>query len=443
MSLTIKAYLNAIRLPTRPSKSFIFFKGSEFSGSNNFLIPNAERILKSHNYRDHKAIFLKPTSCYNHLMTATIHQVNRGPAQGGLRYSNYETMDELLDDGIRLSLGMSQKSALANLWWGGGKGIITKNEKFDSDPIHKKRIFNEYGTFVSELNGCYYTAEDVGTSTEDMNNVFEKTRYVTCISPELGGSGNPSSYTALGVVSAIIQMTKILQSKGKMPQDKDLTIGIQGLGNCGSCVLYELISRMKFKRIHATDISPDVVERVQNKVNDLMKTYSGEKPIIEIVVQKPKEKLNPGNHILVPCALGGVITKEFVLSTDDVSNGTRMICGSANNQLESDQVAQLLHDRGILYCPDFIVNRMGIVNCANEMYGKLKDDLLISSHYDPKEQYSIPRILGQIYTDSETNDKNMLDSAKILADKMIKMNHPIMGDRFNKIVDSNYNLTDW
>ena len=104
-------------------------------------------------------------------------------------------------DGIRLSKGMTHKNALAGLWWGGGKGVISRPQLADfKDPHVRDTLFSEYGEFMSSLRGCYITAEDVGTNTTDMGSIFSKTRFITCIPSTLGGSGNPSSATALGVI---------------------------------------------------------------------------------------------------------------------------------------------------------------------------------------------------------------------------------------------------
>lgn len=149
-------------------------------------------------------------------------------------------------------------------------------------------------------------------------------------------------------------------------------------------------------------------------------------------VANSNDVLNCGADIIIPCALGGTITREIAESG---LIGTSMICGAANNQLESDDVAQILHDRGIVYCPDFVVNRMGIVNCADEMYGRMKDDPRVSAHYDLNVPHSIPHVLRSIFETSRSTEVNMVTSAKEMADREINKEHPMFGQRFDQILD--------
>ena len=153
------------------------------------------------NFRQHEGMLFQISQKYDILFGAFIHKTNRGQASGGLRYWNYNSMHDFIFDGIRLSKGMTRKNALANLWWGGGKGIMVHNPKYNkSDVKMREAIYKDYGRFITSINGCYITAEDVGTCEEDMGNIFTQTRFTTCIPASVGGSGNPSSATALGVV---------------------------------------------------------------------------------------------------------------------------------------------------------------------------------------------------------------------------------------------------
>ncbi len=153
---------------------------------------------------EHEGWFCKVSDQYDMIHGAFVHRTNRGQAAGGVRYWNYDSIEDYFRDGLRLGAGMTFKNALAGLWWGGGKGVIAHNPKYDKmNPEVREKIYKEYGSFMSTLNGCYVTAEDVGTSVEDMANVFSGTRFTTCIPPEFGGSGNPSAPTARGVISGM------------------------------------------------------------------------------------------------------------------------------------------------------------------------------------------------------------------------------------------------
>ena len=139
-------------------------------------------------------------------------------------------MDAYFQDGLRLSNGMTNKNALAGLWWGGGKGIVSYNpENNRPDPKIREYLFKEYGKFNTSLRGAYITAEDIGTNVVDLGNIFSTTRFVTCIPKEGGGSGNPSDYTARGLVAGI---ESAFDYQGTTVKGK--TICLQGVGNCGA-----------------------------------------------------------------------------------------------------------------------------------------------------------------------------------------------------------------
>lgn len=148
--------------------------------------------------RGHEAVFLAVGPESGALFGAFLHATSRGQAQGGLRRCPYTDLAAFLSDGLRLSWGMSRKIALAGLWWGGGKGLIASSEEPDAEG--RRALYREYGDFVSSLGGCYVTAEDAGTRPDDIANVFERTRFVTCIPAGFGGAGNPAPATAAGVV---------------------------------------------------------------------------------------------------------------------------------------------------------------------------------------------------------------------------------------------------
>ena len=191
------------------------------------LQPIADYFIRDkRDFIKHEGWFCKVSENYDMLLGAFVHRTNRGQAAGGVRYWDYDSVESYFRDGLRLGAGMTFKNALAGLWWGGGKGVIAHNPKVDRmNPEVREKIYKEYGTFISTLNGCYVTAEDVGTSVKDMANVFSETRFTTCIPSEFGGSGNPSVPTARGVISgmeAALEFLGLGTLEGK-------TIALQGI----------------------------------------------------------------------------------------------------------------------------------------------------------------------------------------------------------------------
>jgi len=165
-------------------------------------------------FQQHEGVFVQLSSKYDTLLGAFVHHTNRGQAAGGVRYWMYDKMADYFRDGLRLGKGMTHKNALAGLWWGGGKGVMTHNPEIDKhDPEIREFLYKEYGEFVSSLMGCYVTAEDVGTSVADMANIFSNTRFTTCIPHRVGGRGNPSLPTARGVVAGMEAALQFLNNE--------------------------------------------------------------------------------------------------------------------------------------------------------------------------------------------------------------------------------------
>ncbi len=384
-----------------------------FLNRNNTLvasIPGLEpicRALEKHrDFVDHEAFFLAVSSSTQRLMGAFIHRTARGPAAGGTRSWTYSDLESFLRDGLRLSRGMTHKNATSSLWWGGGKGVI--HDVASLDPASRGRLFREYGRFISDLRGCYFAAKDVGTTSDDVAEVFKTTRFVTCIPVEYGGSGSPSKATAAGVlagIEAIVDLLGILSLQG-------LTVVVQGLGDVGSHLVKMLLERDV--RIRAFDPNPqrcaDVARLSEN---------------VDVSCRGDEDTLFTHGDLLAPCALGGILNERTVPRLR-----VRGICGAANNQLEvSPRDGEALVGRGILYAPDFIVNRMGIVNCANESLGWLDDDPAIQRHLDKEWDGSVYQMTKKIL--AEAADKGTTPEAEAvnLAETMSMIVHPINGHR--------------
>lgn len=220
-----------------------------------------------------------------------------------------------MNDGIRLSKGMSHKSALAGLSWGGGKGVFAHNpEKDRSDPKFREFMFKEYGKFVSTLKGCYYTAEDVGCTHYDMRNIFSECRFVTCIPEEVGGSGNPSKMTAQGVVEG---MRSILDYQGDHLKGK--VVACQGVGNVSRFII-EYLLHSGVAKVITWDISKENVEHAKK----LFKDFPVE--VHHVDLKGDFEMFKTKCDIFAPNAVGAILNDKTI----PILN-CKIICGAANN----------------------------------------------------------------------------------------------------------------
>ena len=198
-------------------RAFIVYENGEFNLSHPKILKPLQAFFElSQDFSNHEGVFIGREDGLETLFFAFVHDTRRGLAQGGLRFSKYNTLADLLVDGLRLSQGMTRKNALAGLWWGGGKGIMAFPPDIDSTEQLKvgtetrRKYFEGYARFIASLGGVYYTAEDVGTNTEDMRALLSQNRFTTCIPAETGGSGNPSPFTARGVFKAMQAAWKVI-----------------------------------------------------------------------------------------------------------------------------------------------------------------------------------------------------------------------------------------
>ncbi len=271
-----------------------------------------------------------------------IHNTALGPALGGTRMWPYKSEEEAMRDVLRLSRGMTYKAAVAGLNLGGGKAVIIGDPSKDKS----EALFRAYGRFVEGLGGRYITAEDVGTDIQSMEWVRMETKYVTGISRALGGSGDPSSVTALGTYMG---MKACAHKQYGSDSLKGRKIAIQGAGHVSS-YLANLLKKEGAK-LYITDIYED---KVKNIVDETGAT-----------AVKPDEIYGLDVDIFSPCALGGIINSETIPALK-----CNIIAGCANNQLDDEEIhGQMLIDREIMYAPDYVINAGGLINVANELEG--------------------------------------------------------------------------
>lgn len=372
-------------------------------------------------YRAHEGLFFQISREHHTILGAFVHKTCRGQAAGGVRYWRYESFEEYLRDGLRLAEGMTRKNALAGIWWGGGKGVMAHNPNVDkADPVSRTALYREYGEFMSSLRGCYVTAEDVGTHVADMAQIFAGTRFTTCIPPDLGGSGNPSVPTARGVVAGMEAALDFLD-KGTLAGK---SVAAQGLGNVGHPTVQFLFDK-KVARVTACDIDPALVERAKRDFAD----HNFE---AQTVARGDLSFLATDCDVLAPCATGAILNPQTIPTLK-----AAIICGAANNQLEdAPRDDRLLHERGITYVPDFLTNRMGIVNCANEQYGFVQDDPEIERHLTRDWEFSIHRTTLRVLAESAKSGEPPASVALRLADRLAEEKHPVFGHRGQAIINS-------
>lgn len=369
---------------------------------------------------EHEAVLLGVGPSSGALFGAVIHSTRRGQAQGGVRHWAYPSLEAFLRDGLRLSQGMTRKNALAHLWWGGGKGLIARgSDERSHEPGFRRALYREYGSFVSGLRGCYVTAEDVGTGPADMAEVADTTRFATCIPVERGGSGNPSAMTAAGVACAI---DAALEFEDRTPAD--LRFAVQGGGNVGNALVAELLSRRAGRIV--------VSETDGERAGALRSAWEGRPVEVRCADVDDHSILAEPCDVLAPCALGGVLNPKTIPEVQ-----ARVVCGAANNPLEDTlRDAAALADRGITAVPDFVANRMGIVVCANEQYGNVRDDPDLARHLDRAWEGGIHQTTLRLLADAREHGITPQQAAIRRADALARELHPVWSHRGRRIIAS-------
>ncbi|WP_435139146.1 Glu/Leu/Phe/Val family dehydrogenase [Formosa sp. A9] len=278
-----------------------------------------------------------------------IHNTVLGPALGGTRMWNYNNEWEALNDVLRLSRGMTYKSAVTGLNLGGGKAVIIGDAKTQKTP----ELMKKFGEFVNGLSGKYITAEDVGMETADMDLVREVTPYVTGISESKGGAGNPSPITAFGVYMGMKAAAKFKFGSDNLDGKSVL---VQGIGHVGEALVDHLTK--EGAKVIISDLNQERLEAVS-------KTYGAS-------IYNGNDLYSESVDIYAPCALGATVNNDTVNKIQ-----AKIIAGAANNQLANEQEHGLiLQERGIVYAPDFLINAGGIINVYAELEGYGKQEIM-------------------------------------------------------------------
>lgn len=286
-----------------------------------------------------------------------IHNTHLGPALGGSRMWTYKSDDAALLDALRLSKGMTYKAAVSGLNLGGGKTVIMGDPEKDKS----EGLFRSLGRYIESLNGRYITAEDVGTTVDDMEYVFMETSNVVGVGEFHGGSGDPSPFTAYGTFRGIEACVE-----RKLPDKKlrDLTVAIQGMGHVGVHLARSLSEAGV--TLYVCDINE---QRCKEAIEGLK----------NVTIVKPDDIYAVDCDVYCPCALGATINPNTVEQLK-----CSVVAGAANNQLETPEMGDVLRKRGILYAPDYAINAGGLMNVFVELeaYSKDRATRMVSKIYN-------------------------------------------------------------
>lgn len=297
-------------------------------------------------FDDHEKVVFCHDAATGLACIIAIHSTALGPGAGGCRLWTYAGEAEALTDVLRLSQGMSYKNAMAELPLGGGKAVIIKHPKFTGS----EALYERFGEFVDSLGGAYITAEDMGMSESIMQTIGTRTKYVSGL-PTTGGSagGDPSPKTALGIYAGIRTAVEFKLGRSSLA---GIRIAVQGVGNVG----YNLC-----RLLHADGAILVIADIDEERVSRAVTEFGAARADLD-------EILACDVDVFAPCAMGAVITEASI-------SGLRaaVVAGGANNQLATSADGQRLHDAGILYAPDFVINAGGIINVACEYHGGFTD----------------------------------------------------------------------
>jgi glutamate dehydrogenase/leucine dehydrogenase len=285
---------------------------------------------------DHEEIIVRTGARSGLPVIVAVHSTTLGQAVGGCRAWHYADWHDGLEDALRLSAGMTRKCAVAGLANGGGKTVVAVPAGVTLEGARRTGVLRDVGDLIASLNGRYATGPDAGTTPADMSVIGERTGHVFCTPRQRGGSGDSSPHTATGVVAALRAVCARLNGSPDLGQRR---LAIVGLGSVGGHLARQLAAAGA--ELLVSDIDP----RKQALAKELGAGWAD-----------PHEIITARVDVLVPAALGGVLTSEIVPRLRCAA-----IAGPANNQLAEQAVAGLLHRRGIIWAPDYVVGAGGVI----------------------------------------------------------------------------------
>jgi len=341
---------------------------------------------------DHEELVVRRGRRSGAYTIVAVHSTALGPAVGGCRMWRYVDSAAAARDALRLSRAMTFKNAAAGLAMGGGKGVICADPGAPPTGSRRRDMLLDFADTVNALDGRYVTAEDVGTSAEDMATLSSATKHVSGLAREQGGSGDPSPFTAQGVEAAM----RACVERRFAHIGGDLvgrSVAVVGAGHVGGALAQRLVGAGA--RVTLADIDPE------------RKTLAD---AIGADWVEPTEALRAEVDVLAPCALGGVLDQTTIPHLR-----APIVCGAANNQLAHDGLADDLAALGILYAPDFVANAGGIINISVE---------LEPGGYDPDEATrrvaTIEDTMRTVLDDAERDGVAPLAAAYALARRRLQ-----------------------
>ncbi len=337
-------------------------------------------------FDEHEGIhFITDDKCGLRAIIA-VHSTHLGPAAGGCRFWHYAKDEEALVDALRLSRGMSYKNAMAGLPLGGGKSVILANEERAKTPD----MLHAFGKAVDALGGHYVTAEDVGISVSDMIEIARSTKYVAGLPNSPGDvGGDPGPHTSLGVFLGIKAAVKWALGKDSL---KGLHIAVQGAGSVATGVALHACA--EGARLSIADVDDEKATKLAQR--------SGGKLV------SPDEILTLDADVISPCALGAILNQETIARLK-----APIVAGGANNQLATPEDGERLHERKILYAPDYVINAGGIINVCTEYLGD-GDATLVRRRIE-----GIPARLEQIWREGSETGRDPAAVADAMAQRLI------------------------
>lgn len=315
-----------------------------------------------------------------------VHSTHLGPAAGGARFWHYAKDEDALTDALRLSRGMSYKNAMAGLPLGGGKAVILADAERSRSPDQ----LHAFGKAVDHLGGRYVTAEDVGMSVADMIEVARSTNFVAGLPNSAGDvGGDPGPHTSLGVFLGL--KAAVRHALGKDNLD-GLHIALQGAGSVATGVALHACA--EGAKLTIADVD-------QAKAAKLAATTGG-------TVVPADQILGIEADVLSPCALGAILDETTIAALK-----VPVVAGGANNQLATPEDGQRIHQRGILYAPDYVINAGGIINVCTEFLGD-GDAKLVRERIE-----GITVRLDQIWNESKASGRDPAAVADAMAQRLI------------------------
>lgn len=359
-------------------------------------------LREAMNAMGHKKVVFFYDSVSNLRAVIAIHSTKRGPALGGFRQWGYQSEWEAVHDVLRLSRGMTYKSAAIDFPLGGGKSISWLDAK-GKTPAKLKAFARSLVT----MNGEFITGEDVGTTEQDVDFIYEQVKgrtknvCVICYSKKKGSSGDPSLFTAIGVVEGMRLAAKYKLKKNKL---KGVTVALQGPGNVGFSVAKMLIDQGA--KLYVTALHKESIDKV-------LAYAKKKKGWVQAV--KQDEIYGVKADIFCPCALGGILNQKTIPLLK-----AKIVAGSANNQLEDEgRDGDALLRRGILYAPDYIINAGGLINAGTEAMDRMKGVKYSRAHV-MRTLKLIPKNLKEVFELSRKKGISTVKAANMLTEERLR-----------------------